>query len=413
MSTTTIRIATSALLAVTAAAWLLLAPAAIAAETRNVLVLYSNNRVLPANIAADGGLRAALAGTPDAAVFSEFLDQPYFSGPAHEATVTRYLREKFAAAPPRAIVAGGDFALDFVLRHRAGLFPDAPVVHMAVSQSHLRSLPQLPADAVGVPLEFDFSGTIEQALRWHPNAQRLLVVTGASEQDRGWEARLRREVPLVASRVTVEYLAGLPTTTVLKRVIELGADSVVFTPGYFEDGEGRRTAPRDSVAAIAAASTAPVYAPAITFIGIGVVGGRSPSFEEIGRQAGLIVKELFAGNAPASLRLPEIVPSALRVDWRQVQRWGIDEMKIPADAVVHFKEPTLWQAYRGAVIGAVASILLLAALVGTLIFERNRRRVAELAVQGQRTLLAHASRLAVAGELTASIAHEINQPLGA
>ena len=32
---------------------------------------------------------------------------------------------------------------------------------------------------------------------------------------------------------------------------------------------------------------------------------------------------------------------------------------------------------------------------------------------GQRTELAHGSRLAVAGELTASIAHEINQPLGA
>ena len=34
-------------------------------------------------------------------------------------------------------------------------------------------------------------------------------------------------------------------------------------------------------------------------------------------------------------------------------------------------------------------------------------------MQKQRFELAHASRLAVAGELTASIAHEINQPLGA
>ena len=34
-------------------------------------------------------------------------------------------------------------------------------------------------------------------------------------------------------------------------------------------------------------------------------------------------------------------------------------------------------------------------------------------MQLQRNEIAHASRLAVAGELTASIAHEINQPLGA
>jgi C4-dicarboxylate-specific signal transduction histidine kinase len=53
------------------------------------------------------------------------------------------------------------------------------------------------------------------------------------------------------------------------------------------------------------------------------------------------------------------------------------------------------------------------ALIATLLVERFRRRSAESAVQKQRTELAHASRLAVAGELTASIAHEINQPLGA
>jgi C4-dicarboxylate-specific signal transduction histidine kinase len=47
------------------------------------------------------------------------------------------------------------------------------------------------------------------------------------------------------------------------------------------------------------------------------------------------------------------------------------------------------------------------------LLERRRRRTAEIAVRKQHTELAHASRLAVAGELTAAIAHEINQPLGA
>jgi PAS domain S-box-containing protein len=43
----------------------------------------------------------------------------------------------------------------------------------------------------------------------------------------------------------------------------------------------------------------------------------------------------------------------------------------------------------------------------------TERRQAELEAARQRTDLAHASRLAIVGELTASIAHEINQPLGA
>ena len=57
--------------------------------------------------------------------------------------------------------------------------------------------------------------------------------------------------------------------------------------------------------------------------------------------------------------------------------------------------------------------LLQAGLIAGLLAERYRRRLAEQAVQKQRFELVHASRLAVAGELTGSIAHEINQPLGA
>ena len=103
----------------------------------------------------------------------------------------------------------------------------------------------------------------------------------------------------------------------------------------------------------------------------------------------------------------------LHVDWRQIRRWKIDERSIPATAVVHFREPTLFEAYRLQVLVAAAVLALQAALIGLLLEERRRRRAAELSEQGRRTELAHASRLAVAGELLGSIAHEINQPLGA
>ena len=395
-------------------AWLPLAQAA-ATEPRNVLVLYSNNRLVPGNVAVDRGSRAVLTSpsNPPVQLFSEFLDRPEFSGPAYEATMTTYLREKYTMRPPAAIVTVSDEALDFVLRMRPQFFPGVPVVHTVASRSLLRSLAPLPADVVGVPVEYDSSGTIEQALHWHPAAKRLVIVTGASPRDREREALLRREIPPLASGVIVEFLAGLPTATVLQRLRVLDSDTVVFTPGYFQDGEGRLFNPRDAAALMIAAASAPVYGPFDTFIGIGAVGGRMPSFDGMGRQAGQIVDEIISGAAPASLRLPEIAPTTLQVDWRQVRRWGIDPNRIPADTLVQFREPTFWEAYRNIALIAIAVIVLQAALIASLLVERRRRRRAQTAVQKQRVELAHASRLAVAGELTASIAHEINQPLGA
>jgi signal transduction histidine kinase len=400
--------------------WLLAAPAlvlahhvAVAAEAKRVLVLYPNSRLSPANIAIDSGLRQVFEADPGhpIEIFSEFLDEPQFGGDRYELTVSTYLREKYADRAPSAVIAGSD-ALRLLLRYRDRLFPAIPIVHAAVTRSTLQSLGPLPPDVVGTPIAYEFAGTVKQALRWHPSARHLVVVTGASMQDASLEAELRTQIAPILGSVRAEYLKGLSLPTLQKRLRELGGDSVVLTTGFYKDGDGHVYVPRDAAALVAAASSAPVYTPAETFMGTGVVGGRMLSYAEVGRQAAQIVERLFKGD-PDWNQVPEAAVSVLEVDWRQVKRWGIDPAQLPPDTVVAFRPPTLWQTYRNAVLGAVTIILLLSGLVASLLLERRRRRMAEIAVQKQHLALAHASRLAVAGELTAAIAHEINQPLGA
>jgi signal transduction histidine kinase len=391
------------------------ARAAIALPTKTVLVLYSNNRLVPGNVAVDHGLSDVLMsdGGRSVRTFSEFLDRPEFSGDAHEDLEVAYLHGKYATSPPDVIVTVSNEALSFVVRHRTQLFPSAPIVYAVASTATLRSLSSMPADIVGVPNDYDFSGTIGQALRWQPTAQRLVVVTGASPRDRESETRLRREVPAVAGNLKTEYWTGLPLALLQSRLATLRSDAVVFTPGFWQDGDGKPFNPRDAAALIARASSAPVYGPYDTFIGTGIVGGSVPSFEGMGRQAGETVRAILAGAAPGSLQLPNATPMTLHIDWRQAQRWGIDEKVIPAGTVIHYRQPTFWEMYRTGAVIALAAFFLETALIATLVLERRRRSAAELATQRLNAQLAHASRLAVAGELTAAIAHEINQPLGA
>jgi hypothetical protein len=61
----------------------------------------------------------------------------------------------------------------------------------------------------------------------------------------------------------------------------------------------------------------------------------------------------------------------------------------------------------------VLVLLIQSGLIGWLLIERRRRRLAEQAVQKQHLELVHACHIATAGELTLSIAHEVKQPLGA
>jgi C4-dicarboxylate-specific signal transduction histidine kinase len=378
-----------------------LAGAGVAAAPHSVVVLYSDDRFLPANIEGDRGLRAAIENAEGSQVeiFDEHLDHAHFGGSSdYQQTILTYLHDKFAAVPPDIIVVGGNDALSFVLRNRQRLFPQAPLVHMGISAAFLRSIPSLPTDVIGVPVESDVSGTIDQALRWHPRARKLVMVTGTTPFDREWETRLRSETERLAGRVTVEFFAGLPSAILMRRLAALERDTVVFTPGFYGDGSSRVFVPRDSVQMMAAASAAPIYSPYNTFIGTGIVGGRMPTYEAMGAQAGAIVNALIGGTAPTALTLPKSVPMDLHVDWRQVQRWGIDESQIPRDTIVHYRKPSVWEAYRNQTIAAVTAIFLLAGLSIRLLSERRSlaRTSAALKASEQRmTLAARAAKLAM------------------
>jgi hypothetical protein len=294
-------------------------PFAIALPTKSLRVLYSNNRLVPGNVEVDHGLSNALARDGDRSIraYSEFLDLPEFGGDAYESLVVAYLRGKYAAAPPDVIVAISDGVLSFAVHHRAQFFPRAPVVYAAVSTTTLHGISPLPVDIVGVPNDYDFSGTIGQALRWQPSARHLLLITGSSPRDRVLETRLRSEIPAVAGNVKTEYWSGLPLPVLQNRLAALRSDAVVFTPGFWQDGDGRAFSPRDAAALIAHASTAPVYGPFDAFIGTGIVGARMPSFEEMGKQAGAAVKAILAGAAPGTLQLQNATRTTLHIDWRE------------------------------------------------------------------------------------------------
>jgi signal transduction histidine kinase len=396
------------LLAVVLAA--LLSSRAVMADGSNVLVLFSNGRLLPANVEVERGLRQSLSPEHRGSLFEEFLDIPRFRGAEFERAAVDYLRVKYRSRRLAVIVAAGPESLAFILAHRGALFPGVPVVHLGVSSAQLGPL---PADVIGVPIEYDFTGTIDQALRWHPQARKVVIVTGTSAFDRMLEARLRAEEGHIRPRATFEFLAGVPDAELVRRLGALGRDAIVFSPGYFASGDGLEMSPRESAIHLAALSAVPVYAPFDTFIGTGVVGGRMPSFVDAGIIAGGIIQRLLAGEAPASIRLPAAQATALHVDWRQVERWGIQTRGAGPDLVAHYRAPGFLEQYGREAGIALLLFLLQGALTASLVVERRRRQRAELGIRKQRTELAHATRVQIGAQLAASIAHEINQPLGA
>ncbi|MEO8739244.1 MAG: ATP-binding protein [Casimicrobiaceae bacterium] len=390
--------------------------AAHAAETgtsQSVLILFSNGRPLPGVLAIDSTLRRVVppaVGHP-VEIFDEFLDVEHFADAIDAGTMAEFLHLKYRKLNVGVIVAAGPEALRFALGYRDRIVPNVAVVHLNVTREDLPAL-NVPPDVIGWTVDLDPTATLELAERLHPRATQLVIITGASGTDRALERRIRNAVAGLKKPMQVTFLAGLPTTDVLQQLHALTEDAIVYTPGYYVDGSGKVSTPRQSVDQMATASGAPIYGPYDTFIGSGVVGGYMATFEDQTQHAGATVAALLAGTAPAAIATGSMRNTFI-VDWRQIRRWGIDESALPPNSAVRFREPSVWEKYRWQIVTIALAIFLQSLLIASLLVQRQRRRKAELAAQQQRVELAHALRLATVGEMTAAISHEINQPLGA
>ncbi len=100
-------------------------------------------------------------------------------------------------------------------------------------------------------------------------------------------------------------------------------------------------------------------------------------------------------------------------DWRQLQRFAIDERRLPPGSDIRFRPPSLWTQYRWPIIATVVVVLVQGLMISSLLLERSRRRAAELESRRRILEVIHLNRSATAGALSASIAHELYQPLGA
>jgi signal transduction histidine kinase len=98
-------------------------------------------------------------------------------------------------------------------------------------------------------------------------------------------------------------------------------------------------------------------------------------------------------------------------DSRALKQRGISE-NLPPNRV-GFLPQSLWEGYRWYILGVVVIIWLQGTMIVDLLLERRRlHRVGDEARRHWEEL-AHVTRVSTLGALTTSVAHELNQPLGA
>lgn len=378
----------------------------------NVLVISGTDAYLPAFEAINRAMQAALdeRHSRPVAFLYEATDSGRVSGDPGP-TFAEYLENKYRGTRIDAVVLTTELAADLYLEHRNRLWPDAPVILHSLPAADARRVPPHPGLVV-LPTNWGVLGTLRIARRLQPDARRVTVVSGISRLDQRILDAARVDLERGALGIPVEFVVGQSPRTVEVRLAQDDRRSIVLYLSMFRDEHGGVHVPRDVLTRLSAASAAPIYGIFDTFVGHGLVAGEMESFAERGERVADLLVTALARPTASALVVPA-TRSRCVADARQLERYGLSPGLLPDGCDLRFVERPFVERYWWQSLLVAVALVVQSVLIALLLLQRRRRRAAELSLAAQRLQLAHASRLAVAGELTASIAHEINQPLGA
>lgn len=376
---------------------MLVAPRAVASgteerPTRHVVLMASFGKQPPVFQQVEDAVREGLRSESVSPVelYVEELDAHRFRDRDTTQGIVDLIRRKYANKKIALVITAGLPALDFAIKHGETVFPGAPTVFTMVGRVHVVGRSLRP-NMCGVTIPFSIKRTLDAALALQPDADRVAVIAGQDGISQGWLAQAKRELTDYHDRVQPVWLTDMTLDEVCRRVAELPDRSLVLHVGLQRDSAGNVYMIADALVQIAAASRVPVYGFIDNSIGRGAVGGHMWRGRDLADATADLCLDILLGRKTPSSALVHVLPKTYIFDARQLERWGMDESRLPGGSIVLHREPGFLERYwRYALVGALLIIVETLLIVGLSVnWLRLRRATAALtnAEQRYRTLV--------------------------
>jgi signal transduction histidine kinase len=308
-------------------------------------------------------------------LYSENLQTTLFPDELSQQTFRKSYIQKYRDRKLDVIITVGPEPLKFMAESHERFFPSIPIVFAGSTEEMLGGL-KLDVHFTGVWGVAQPEETLNAALCLLPGTKHVVVVGGAAPYDRYLQAIAKERFRKYEGSVDFTYLTDLDMTTLLERLTHLPSKTIVYHTSMMQDGAGVNFIDEtQALPMIARAANAPVFAAEDVDVGKGTVGGYVLSFKEQGKIVAHMVMEILNGKKVEDI--PIVRGSGVYLfDWREMQRWGLREKNLPPGSTVLYREPTLWERAKWAVLAAIAVVLALAYLTSYLLFKQKQLKQA-------------------------------------
>lgn len=327
--------------------------------------------------------------------------------------LSEYLKAKYSNDQPDFIITAITL-YSFFSKHGDDIFPNVPVI-VDWDKEEIPTTP-IPTNYTIISQLPGVDENIQVILRTKPSTQKIYMVVGNSINERNISKSILDVESKYSNQVEFELLNNLSYADMIKTIKGADDNSVILYFQWYSDINGKGFIPVEVVKTICQEAKVPVYGASAQYLGSGVIGGYVGSQELVGQTAGDIVLDMLNEKKALGNQVVRAKSRVYTFDWKKLKEWKIDEDKLPPDSIILNKDMSVWQLYKGYIIGAFILVTVQAVLIFVLLIHRRKRRKAESELmQANISLQAMTEKLIsidkMKDEFLVNTSHELQTPL--
>lgn len=333
---------------------------------KNILLLNSYHQGYTWTDSITGGVLRAARSHSDITLYVKYLNSKKFGQTKFELE-KKYIQEKYAGITFQGIIVSDNDALDFVIRYRDELFPDASVVFTGISNPLDYPLEKL--GFYGFEENINFEGNVELVRELLPQTKAILVITDNTTTGNILHQKMD-EIQKSIKDFTIEYPKIIDPDVICTMSADPKYDAILyFTVSQDKDGESINN--QELFSRVRNVSKVPVFYDDITFLGKGCIGGMYNNGAVHGASAFELLLAMMGKADRSAFKHINSCGHQYFFDQKELDRFNISAKLLPPGSYLVNKKELMSEAHYFALIGVLVFLVLI--VIGLTVINRRQK----------------------------------------